>query len=481
MTTQTSAVTRLESPSSDPDTLRQQITELSAHIYAATYRLLMLIGEMDRTGAWAEIGVASCAHWLNAFCGTGIVAAREKVRVARALPDLPLIREAFEAGRISYSKVRAMTRVATPENEGVLMSVAQYGTAAQVEKVARLYRGVKDLAEARRQHARRELTHYFDDDGSVVIRARLPAERGAMVLAALKRAMDIAFHERHDVSVETPTATDGNVPTDPRASEGAHTDEATRRCGTVDTEADVSAESYNVPIPFPDDCNAARRADALADVAESYLASGPKASHTADRYQVTLHVDRPALDNGAPPRCGLESGQELAAETARRLTCDCAVVPVKHEGETINIGRKSRVVPAGMRRALKIRDDGCRFPGCTRHRYVDAHHIQHWADGGETRLDNLVQLCRYHHRVVHEGGYTVVATDAGDFEFRNANGEPIHTDFCIDIDVDFERFLARMTALGVDAKTCVPTLYAGDRIDYDHTVWLLASRDKLDG
>ena len=184
--------------------LEEEIVELCAHLNAATYRLLQLIVELDEQEPWGVWGLKSCAHWLNWRCGIGLNAAREKVRVAHALKGLPLISQAFEKGEVSFSKVRAMTRVATVENQDYLLMIARYGTAAQVEKLVRLYRGVKrneEREKAQRQHVERSLQYYYDEDGSLVIRAKLPPEQGAVVVKALEAAVD-SLKEDEEAQVE---------------------------------------------------------------------------------------------------------------------------------------------------------------------------------------------------------------------------------------------------------------------------------------
>ena len=169
--------------------LEHQITELCAHLNAATYRLLVLILELDREKPWGAWGLKSCAHWLNWKCGIGLVAAREKVRVAHALAGLPKISKAFARGEVSYSKVRAMTRVGSVDNEDYLLEIARYGTASHVECLVHKYRGVErreELERVGRQYEERYLKYYTDEDGSVVISARLPAEMGAVVIQALE-------------------------------------------------------------------------------------------------------------------------------------------------------------------------------------------------------------------------------------------------------------------------------------------------------
>ncbi|MBK8991950.1 MAG: DUF222 domain-containing protein [Gammaproteobacteria bacterium] len=170
----------------------------------------------------------------------------------------------------------------------------------------------------------------------------------------------------------------------------------------------------------------ARRADALCHVAEQFLTHEAVTSRQAERYQVVVHVDRAVLsEHGHGDCCHIEHGGAIAAETARRLVCDASVVTLEEsgDGEPLNIGRRSRTIPPAIRRALAHRDKGCRFPGCMNHLYVDAHHIRHWADGGETRLDNLVLACRHHHGLLHEGGFTVARRDDGKLLFFRPDGE----------------------------------------------------------
>jgi hypothetical protein len=406
--------------------LGAEITELCAYIHAATYRLLTLIRVFDENEYWGLPGLCSCAHWLNFQCGIGMNAAREKVRVAHALKDLPLISEAFRRGELSYSKVRAMTRIADASNEDYLLMIARHGTAHHVEKLVSKYRRcqrLQDPENADRQHDKRELFCGFDDDGSVIIRGRLPAEQGALVMKALELAMDRA----------------GNVP-----------DEVT---------AEPSGRE-----PFH-----ARRADALAGIAETYLNSEPGDNATADRYQVVLHVTAETLDSVQMASredadvSHLEGGPHVTAETSRRIACDASIVRLHEDegGEPLSIGRKSRAIPPAIRRALRARDDGCRFPGCTHRSFLDGHHIEHWADGGETRLDNLVQLCRHHHRLVHEGGYQCNKDEQGNLQFRDPR-ERVLNRYVVPTPVPDD--------VAIDDTTCIPNWMAGDTMDWDLAV-----------
>ncbi|MGH8866260.1 MAG: DUF222 domain-containing protein, partial [Burkholderiales bacterium] len=301
---------------STPD-LMDQITELAGHLNAAHARWLALIAEFDRRNAWAEWGVKSCAHWLNWKCGLDLGAAREKLRVAHALEQLPRIAAAMAVGSLSYSKVRAMTRVADEATEEYFLNVALHGTAHHVEKLVRAFRRAQESQELSReaqQQASRSLTWFHDEDGSLVIKARLPAEAGAVFLKALEAA--------------------GNAlpPPDVAAETGLE-----------------SVQSHTV-----------RRADALALMAEGFLASEQHSLSGGDRQQIVVHVDAQTLKHDHAGRCELDEGPGIAAETARRLACDASLVILveNEQGEPLNVGRKTRSIPPALRRALHSRDRG---------------------------------------------------------------------------------------------------------------------------
>jgi len=375
--------------------IESEITELAAHIHAATFRLLELVREFDEREGWGGPGLKSCAHWLNWKVGISLGAAREKVRVAHALKDLPQISDAFRRGTVSFSKVRAMTRVATPENEEYLMMIARHGTATHVERLVRQFRTVKRieaLEHENQRHALRELNWFIDDDGSYVFRARLPPEQGERVARAIEAACDENDSELKNV----PAGTSEHPETEPQSE----------------------------PV-------AQRRADALERLADAFFGksggAGSSAVNGGDRCTINLHTTPDTLAAvGEKAEAELESGARIAAETSRRLACDCGVVHwhQDEDGSALNVGRKTRSIPPAIRRALQRRDRGCRFPGCSAHKYVDAHHIIHWADGGETKMDNLVLMCRHHHRLVHEGGYGVRLSARGP-KFTDPTGRTI--------------------------------------------------------
>ncbi len=353
--------------------LREQIATLSAQLQVATYRLLVLLQEFDEIGGWAEPGLKSCAHWLSWRIGLSAGAAREKIRVARALAKLPLISEAMSKGEISYSKVRAVTRVATPDNEEDLLEIALGGTAGQVERIVRAWRKIDletEKEDAVEKEERAEFSTYTDDDGMVIVRGRLPAEIGAVFLKALEAASDVVYRN--------------------------------------DTER---------PLEH-------RQVEALKLISEAALKGELDPGTSADRYQVVIHVDEQVLeDPNKPGQSALEGGVGVSAETSRRIACDASIVEMKHDekGNVLDVGRKTRTIPPAIRRALDVRDPTCVWPGC-HSKYVQAHHLKFWAEGGGTKLNNLCNLCHYHHHMVHDGDYRVEMLADGKFRFTHPRG-----------------------------------------------------------
>ncbi len=433
---------RRVSPRQSLRDLEAQITELTGHLNAATYYWLTLVAEFDRREGWGGDGATrSCAHWLNWKCGIDLGAARERVRVAHALESLPRISAAMREGRLSYSKVRAITRVASEATEETFLQIAIHGTAHHVEKLVRVFRRAKEAEELSReaqQQERRGVMWLYDPDGSLVIKATLPAEAGAVFIKAMEAAVKSA--------PPTVTAAENDVPEQP--SPLAH-----------------------------------RRADALARMAESYLKHGEQELSAPERQQIVVHVDVQTLKNSIAGRCELEDGPSISAETARRLACDASLVTVieNEEGEPLSVGRKSRAISPALRRALNARDRGCRFPGCPNTRYVDAHHIRHWAHGGETKPSNLVSLCRFHHRQVHEGRVAIDVLDDGAVRFRKPSGEsfesvaPEHSlplSNWQELVADNER-----RGLSIDQRTAI-TRWTGDAMDYQIAIDSLLFRER---
>ena len=384
--------------------LEARMTELWANLGAGAYRFLLLVAEYDRTKGYERHGLVHCAQWLNWMCGIDTATAREKVRVARALEHLPEISALFAKGELSYSKVRALTRVATPATESGLVNIALHGTASHVEKIVRKYRWTerRDAGKlAQQRHLDRQLSYFFEGD-DFVIHGRLPPEVGMLVRKALEAAGDLL-----------------------RASAA---DSPEQRV------AHQTAGAWQ--LAYRDMSAGAKCADALRLLAETFLANPagePEFAPNAERHQVVVHIDQAVLqntvevDDSEAHRCELHDGPALALDTARRLACDAAVVGIVEgrDGTPLDIGRKTRIIPPAIQRALRSRDGGCRFPGCDRTRFTHGHHVRHWADRGETKLANLVTLCGFHHTLVHEGGFGVSATDDGLFVFTRPDGTRI--------------------------------------------------------
>src|SRR5438094_6636147 len=374
------------------DRLGDEIAELSAHLEAATARLLDLIREFDASGGWNS-GFSSCAAWLSWRVGLDLGAARERVRVARALANLPRLAQALARGELSYAKVRALTRVATPETEERLLAVGRAGTACHVERIVRGWRRVDRIAEARetaQRHHSRALRVYQDEDGIVVIRGRLAPEAGAVLLQALAAARETLYQQRRQ---------------------------------RVDNGNNVSAETPALEQQEPP--LEQQQADALTLLAESALHQGIEPGAPGERYQVVVHVDAAVLaDPDAPGQSVLEDGVRVSAETSQRLACDASRVVMHHgrDGRVVEVAARTRTIPPALRRALHHRDRGCRFPGCVV-RFGEGHHIRHWAQGGPTTLSNLAVLCRRHHRAVHEEGYQVDRLPDGQLRFRRPDGQ----------------------------------------------------------
>ncbi len=307
--------------------LGDEIAELSAQLDAATARLLALIREFDARGGW-NTGFRSCAEWLAWRVGMDVGAARERVRVAHALATLPRLADALARGQLSYSKVRALTRVATPENEARLLAVGRAATAAHVERIVRGWRRLDRRAEAReatRQHAMRALHVFQDDDGTVVVRGRLTPEAGALLLRALDAARETLYQRARAAAAH---------PADPAMASPTRVQQ---------------------------------QHDALALLAETALHHELDPGAPGERYHVVVHVDGPVLADAAQPgQSVLEEVGHVSAETSQRLACDASRVVMRHDaqGRPVEVAARTRTIPPAIRRALLHRDRTCRFPGC---------------------------------------------------------------------------------------------------------------------
>jgi len=440
-----------------------QICELAGHLAAATCRFLVLLGDFDARRGWASWEMSSCAAWLSWKCQMSSGTAREHVRVARALRDLPVIRAEFGAGRLSYAKVRALTRIAAPETEAGLAELAGPMTGNQLERFARAHRQVSSVDDAAAR-VRRRLAWRFEDDGSLSGTFRLPPLQGAVLLKALRAATADLEHPHPSGAGHEPPAREPGV--------------------SAETPAGIQAPAVGRPQPP----TSASLGDALLVIAESFLAAKVAGADDPEVYQVIVHVGTDAITSGrpvsepAPPgssaqppghpadpaRCHVEDGPAISVTTAQMITCTSALSWMLHDsaGKLLDLGRRRRRPNATLRRAARERDTcRCRFPGCESGR-VDLHHIQYWSNGGRTSLDNLVSLCKYHHLLVHERGYLIAAARDGTFTFYRPDGTaipaspplpPPHGTIgdCHDADITPE--------------TIIPPWY-GERLDLDYAI-----------
>lgn len=246
-------------------------------------------------------------------------------------------------------------------------------------------------------------------------------------------------------------------------------------------QLDVSAET-SVADPQPADSLGQRRADAWVRLAEAALGSELIPPTAAERYQTVVHIPQTLPGQHLDTACSLDNGQSIAAETAKRLACDASVITITEDthGNPLHIGRKTRSISPALRRALQHRDGGCRFPGCTHTRFVDAHHVKHWSDGGETDIGNLVTLCSRHHRLVHEGGFGLEVGAGGKLNFTRPAGESLHLNQLPRFRGDADYLIEANAALGlaIDHETCEPA-WDGYGMDYGIAVYGLLDADGL--
>jgi hypothetical protein len=418
--------------------LESELCSQAAHVSAGECRLVLLIGEFDRREAWGAAGLRSCAHWLNWRVGTSLGAAREQVRVARVLGGLPAVRDAFASGELSYSKVRAITRVATPELEKSLVELARHATASQLEQIVREYRTADpdESRAAQSRHETRYLRTFTDDDGMVVIRARLSPEDGAVVLAAIEAAKaalaETSAHERAETSVTAagvPAETSvpaSDVPAETSVPAAEVPAETPERPETDDPWSEASARS-DLAVDEPLQPVEAAAADALVALCASVLARGLSEDVEDPHVSVLVHVDEQVLDDAFAKGCAHIDGLgAITGHVAQRLACDGAVSRILFGSDgSVEQHGATRAIPRAMRRALIARDRGCRWPGCNARRFLHAHHVVFWSKGGPTALSNLLLLCGAHHRLVHEGRWNVQLERSGALVVSSPEGDEL--------------------------------------------------------
>ncbi|HEY3700809.1 MAG TPA: DUF222 domain-containing protein [Acidimicrobiales bacterium] len=349
------------------------IDQLHGLMSATHAQLLELVADYDRRQDWREDGATSMADWLVARLGLAHRQAREWVRVARSLDEMPTLAAAFGEGRLCFDQLAPATKLADPETEAAVAERARGCSAAQLDAAARRGRPVP-TKEANDAHRRRSLRLWWDEEGGVLrISGRLADAEGAVVATAIGRLAEVAG-------------------------------------------PDPVTKLYE---PYESRC-----ADALVELASTNLATAAD----GDTATVVIHAD-PVVMGGGDVLAEIEAGPQISTETARRLACDARwhLVAEGGTGEALGLGRSRRQVPRWLARQLRRRDRGCRFPGCARARWLHAHHLVHWADGGPTDPANLVMLCGHHHRLIHEGGWRIEGHPGDELCFVHPAGEVLST------------------------------------------------------
>ncbi len=369
------------------DQLGDEIATMAARLNVVNQQLLASIRRFDAIEGWFAQGAMSCAHWLTWRIGLDRGAAREKVRVARALGALPRIDAAFAAGHLSYAQVRAVTRVANADNEERLLDVAVAATGAQLERICRGLRSATrseaDAAQERYVRAR------VLGNGLVKLEVVVTPDESTIIIDAIERAREAL------------------MPAQPAKEKAA-------------VSASAAKQLKPVAAPRPSAVDALLHL--VSNAVNDKTSSDERTSGTNS--EIIIHVDRALTESEGTLNARLEDGTPVSAETLRRVCCDGGIVPaaVDDHGAVLDVGRRTRSIPSAIRRALWIRDQGCRFPGCMNQRYVHGHHIKHWLHGGPTSLDNLVLLCAWHHRLLHEAGFSAALRAGGELEVRTPAG-----------------------------------------------------------
>jgi hypothetical protein len=451
-----------------------EIAELAANLDSATQRLLTCIRTFDESGEWHNQGAVTCAHWLSWRIGLDLVTAREKVRVARALGALPRIDRALERGELSYAKVRAITRVATPATEETLLMYARHATGAQLDRICRLYRQVAATARDPGTSAEeRSVRERVLPGGMVKLELVLTPDEAALILKAIDKAQRTLASEQTDAPAEASRDEGRRAGRSQRAADGAKAAADGAQAAGNHTRAAAnhahSAAARALAAARP------TLADAAVLMAETYLHQQPHdgAPDTTTRHQLLVHLDQDVLAPDGQYAATLDDGTRLTPDALRRVACDAAVIATRTDaaGATLDVGRRTRAIPTAIRRALWLRDRGCRFPGCTHTRFLHGHHIHHWLHGGRTALDNLVLLCSRHHQLVHEGGFGIVVED-GALAFTTPARKPM---FAVPALPDLEDATANLRIWAVERgveigpDTNMPW-WDGEAPDYDAAI-----------
>jgi hypothetical protein len=404
------------SPPMPLERVEAELCTLAGQIAAATSRFLGLLADFDARDGWAGWGVRSCAHWLSWRCGLDLRTGRDYVRVARALHALPQTTRVFGQGRLSYSKVRAISRVATPDNEESLVDAALHAPTGQLERLVRALRTAQRSGDdaGEETETRRGVQWRWDDDGDLVIWGRFHAEDGARLLAATTRAEN----ERNRADASPSPCPDGSAEPPRRSPSVAGRAPVNLAPGLV-AAAEWICAAVDPPVHAPG-------ADLVVHVqAETLVQTARQVEAGALPAGENTHGASTSSAAGSPSRhAHVDDGPALLHSALQRIACDSRIRLSVHaaDGRTLDLGRRRRRPSRALLSALWQRDRGCAMPGCDRHRFLHAHHVVSWASGGHTDLDNLVLLCGEHHRRLHDGETSIVALGRQRFRFHGPQG-----------------------------------------------------------
>jgi hypothetical protein len=363
--------------------LDERIGLLCANINAAQAELVEALGEFDDLDGWHVQHATDARRWLAWRANVSPRSGREMFALAQSLKGLPKIQKAFASGALTYDQARTIAKVAEESTEDILLQLAEYTTVAQLERICSVYARASRLQgpQSGPEDERRVLGYHFDDEGFMELFGRLLPEDGAVVQKALEAVAQRLRSEQEENTVTGRT-------------------------------------------------HGQRSADALVEMARISLADDGKGTAGAPSEEVMVHTDLDMLRNGEG-RCHLEGGPALAPGVLERILCDSFVtVAVEKDGAVIDVDKRRRTATARQKKALLARDHMCIFPGCTYHRFVEAHHREFHGNGGDTVLPNLHLLCRMHHRLVHSGKTSMELGDDGEVVFKDKNGnviEPVPT------------------------------------------------------
>jgi hypothetical protein len=442
--------------------LADGICRRAGQIAAAEAEQLTWIGEFDERGGWAGVGMLSCAHWLSWKISLSPGAARERVRVAARLRELPAVAEVFGQGEMSWTQVRAITRVARPDDGIDWVEIARSTSGAQIEKLVRGIRRAQTVEEAKEDCERAawlvRTRKSYDSDGNLVMTIYAKAEVAPVVEAALdaKRAELEREQATEDVPAETPQASSGeDVPAGtPEASSGAAVPAempVALRGEVIPAETPAGLRGEDVPAGTSEPCCKEHRrrsrwgsaddvcavprpkvtdGDALLAIAQDALCRAQPSADLARRNRYRLKADVDPLSGWGRLRDGELLPPSSLTAVMKSLPGRGGAVRLRPftvaDLRRFDLGRDQREVSANLRELLGTVDgERCRFPGCTRHKKLHGHHVVYWSEGGPTDFGNLVLLCSRHHTLVHSQDFRLVLHPDRRLEVWTADGVPV--------------------------------------------------------